>query len=159
MRAPNATVPETYVFKQSPQPGTKVNKGNQVTIYASSGKPKTTVPSVLGVSSTDAVGRLADAKLKAKVIQVTSDKQTGTVIGQTPTAGASVDQGSLVTLHVSNGKPVEYNANQTLGVRTQVQYTLTTSHLLAADAKVQLLVPMIRSTRRVEFSFRDVRLP
>jgi serine/threonine-protein kinase len=103
VRAPNATVPETYVFKQSPQPGTKVNKGNQVTIYASSGKPKTTVPSVLGVSSTDAVGRLADAKLKAKVIQVTSDKQTGIVIGQTPTAGASVDQGSLVTLHVSKG--------------------------------------------------------
>ena len=103
VRAPNATVPETYVFKQSPQPGTKVNKGNQVTIYASSGKPKTTVPSVLGVSSTDAVGRLADAKLKAKVIQVTADKQTGTVIGQTPTAGASVDQGSLVTLHVSKG--------------------------------------------------------
>ena len=103
VREPNATVPETYVFKQSPQPGTKVNKGNQVTIYASSGKPKTTVPSVLGLSSTDAVARLADAKLKAKVVQVNSDKQSGTVIGQAPTAGASLDQGSLVTLHVSKG--------------------------------------------------------
>ncbi|MBW8741663.1 MAG: PASTA domain-containing protein [Acidobacteria bacterium] len=103
VRQPSATVPETYVFKQSPQPGTKVNKGNQVTIYSSSGKPKTTVPSVEGLSSTDAVSRLADAKLKAKVVQVSSDKESGTVIAQTPTAGASVDQGSLVTVKVSKG--------------------------------------------------------
>src|ERR671937_5866 len=38
--------PETYVFRQSPTPGTKLNKGNEVTIYVSQGQPQVTVPAV-----------------------------------------------------------------------------------------------------------------
>src|SRR5437588_6907026 len=72
VRQPNKDIPETYVFRQSPVPGAKTNKGAEVTIYGSDGPPKTTVPSVVGLDSTDAVSRLADAKLKWKIIQVTS---------------------------------------------------------------------------------------
>src|SRR5438093_834876 len=103
VRQPNASVPETIVFKQSPQPGTRVNKGNQVTIYSSTGPPKTTVPNVIGLGSSDALARLADAKLKWKITQVNSDRDSGTVIDQTPNGGASVDQGSVVHLKVSKG--------------------------------------------------------
>jgi serine/threonine-protein kinase len=103
VRQPNANVPETLVFRQDPQPGTKVNKGGQVTIYSSSGKPKTTVPSVVGLDSTAALSRLADAGLKWKLTQVTSNQKAGTVLSQSPTGGASVDQGSVVKLKVSKG--------------------------------------------------------
>jgi beta-lactam-binding protein with PASTA domain/predicted Ser/Thr protein kinase len=103
VRQPNPDTDETFVFKQDPLPGAKVNKGAQITIYSSTGPPKTTVPSVEGLSSTDAVSRLADANLKWKITQVTSDRDTGTVIDQAPSAGASVDQGSVIKLKVSKG--------------------------------------------------------
>jgi len=103
VRQSNPDTDETFVFKQDPLPGAKVNKGAQITIYSSTGPPKTTVPSVEGLSSTDAVSRLADANLKWKITQVTSDRDTGTVIDQAPSAGASVDQGSVIKLKVSKG--------------------------------------------------------
>jgi serine/threonine-protein kinase len=103
IRQPNADITETIVFRQDPQPGAKVNKGNQVTIYVSTGPPKTTVPNVTGFSLEDALSRLQDANLKGRVIRVHSDQQTGKVVDQSPTEGASVDQGSRVRLKVSEG--------------------------------------------------------
>ncbi|HXY84478.1 MAG TPA: Stk1 family PASTA domain-containing Ser/Thr kinase [Gaiellaceae bacterium] len=103
VRQPNADVAETYVFRQDPQPGTKENKGAQVTIYSSEGPPQVEVPSVVGDQSTDAVSMLDNDKLKHKIVQVTSNRPTGIVIDQTPDAGTSVDQGSTVTLKVSKG--------------------------------------------------------
>ena len=107
VREPNREIPETYVFKQSPRPGAKTNKGNEVTIYVSSGAPQVTVPDVTGERVEEAVQRLADAKLKARVVRVESDEDIGRVLSQAPTPGASVDEGSRVRLNVSKGpKPV-----------------------------------------------------
>jgi len=55
------------------------------------------------LSSTDAVSQLTNLHLKAHAVQVNSTKPTGTVIDQTPRGGASIDQGSTVTLKVSKG--------------------------------------------------------
>jgi eukaryotic-like serine/threonine-protein kinase len=107
VREPNAQFAETIVFRQSPQPGERIQKGNVVTIYVSTGPPKVTVPEVVGLSSDDALGRLQDAKLKGKTLPVESDKPQGEVVSQAPTEGASVDEGSRVTIRVSKGpKPV-----------------------------------------------------
>ena len=109
VRQPNADprFPETYVFQQSPTPGDKTPKNNFVTIYVSLGPPKTDVPSVVGEPLDKALSDLQDAKLKGKVTQIESDKPQGQVISQSPTAGASVKQGSQVKLQVSKGpKPV-----------------------------------------------------
>ena len=103
MRQPNATVPVTYVFRQDPQPGAQLNKGNQVTIYSSLGKPQVTVPDVTGKDVTDAVSRLADARLKAKVVRVDNNAPVDQVLRQSPSGGTSVDQGSSVTVQVSKG--------------------------------------------------------
>jgi beta-lactam-binding protein with PASTA domain/tRNA A-37 threonylcarbamoyl transferase component Bud32 len=105
VRQPNADprFPETYVFSQSPRPGDRTQKRNFVTIYVSLGPPKTTVPSVVGESLDRALADLQDSKLKGKQVQVESDKPQGEVISQSPTAGASVEQGSKVTLRVSKG--------------------------------------------------------
>ncbi|MEP7224459.1 MAG: PASTA domain-containing protein, partial [Actinomycetota bacterium] len=109
VRQPNADprFPETYVFQQTPRPGDKTPKNNFVTIYVSLGPPKTDVPSVVGEPLNQALSDLQDAKLKGKPIPTESDKPQGQVISQSPTAGASVQQGSQVKLKVSKGpKPV-----------------------------------------------------
>jgi beta-lactam-binding protein with PASTA domain/predicted Ser/Thr protein kinase len=107
VREYKADVDETMVFRQSPRPGAKTNKGNEVTIYVSKGPPQVTVPDVTNESVEEAVQRLADANLRAKIAHVDSDEKAGTVVSQSPTEGASVDQGTKVKLNVSNGpKPV-----------------------------------------------------
>ena len=99
--------PETYVFKQDPQPGEKIEKGNYVTVFSSLGPPKTDVPSVVGEPVAQALSDLRAANLKPKVQRVDNDAPQGQVISQQPKAGGSVQQGSTVTLRVSNGpKPV-----------------------------------------------------
>ncbi|MDX6513435.1 MAG: eukaryotic-like serine/threonine-protein kinase, partial [Gaiellaceae bacterium] len=96
-----------FVYEQSEAPGNHIAKDSTVNILVSSGKPKTTIPAVIGKSSTDAVAELVAAHLKANVHQIQSDKPTGTVTGQDPHAGVKVPQGTAVRINVSQGpKPV-----------------------------------------------------
>jgi serine/threonine-protein kinase len=107
VRQYSADTPETYVFKQDPQPGEKIEKGNYVTVFSSAGAPKTDVPSVVGEPLDQALSDLRAANLKWKIQHVDNNAPQGQVITQTPKSGARVDQGSSVTLKVSNGpKPV-----------------------------------------------------
>ena len=105
VRQPNADpkFPATYVFRQSPQPGERTQKGNFVTIYVSTGPPKTKVPDVVGEQVDRALSDLQDANLKGRTVQVASNKPQGEVVLQTPSAGASVTEGTKVTLQVSKG--------------------------------------------------------
>jgi beta-lactam-binding protein with PASTA domain len=107
VRQYNANVPVTYVFKQDPQPGERITKGNYVTIFSSQGPPKTEVPDVRGEKVDQALADLQKANLKGNPVQVDSNQPQGEVVSQRPTGGASVVQGSTVTLRVSKGpKPV-----------------------------------------------------
>jgi eukaryotic-like serine/threonine-protein kinase len=103
VRQPSATVDETYVISQTPQPGDRIPKNNFVTIYVSQGPPKTRVPSVIGEPLDRALADLQDANLKGKPVQVQSDKPQGEVVSQSPTAGATLEQGKTVTVRVSKG--------------------------------------------------------
>jgi serine/threonine-protein kinase len=103
VRQANATVPETYVFKQDPPPGQRITKGNYVTIFSSLGPPKTSVPDVRGEQLDKALADLQNANLKGRRVAIDSDQPQGQVVSQQPTGGASVVQGSTVTLRVSKG--------------------------------------------------------
>ena len=105
VRQPNADprYPATFVFRQSPQPGERTQKGNFVTIYVSTGPAKATVPNVVGEQVDRALSDLQDAKLKIKTTQVASNKPQGEVVLQSPSAGAIVTEGSRVTVQVSKG--------------------------------------------------------
>jgi eukaryotic-like serine/threonine-protein kinase len=107
VRQYSATVDETYVFKQDPQPGERIEKGNYVTIFSSLGPPKTDVPSVVGEKLDQALADLRRANLRWKIRRIDAQQPQDEVVSQSPTAGASVQQESVVTLRVSNGpKPV-----------------------------------------------------
>src|SRR4051812_41302969 len=56
--------PETYVIKQDPQPGERIEKGNYVTIFSSAGPPKADVPSVVGEPLDQALADLRQANLR-----------------------------------------------------------------------------------------------
>jgi eukaryotic-like serine/threonine-protein kinase len=106
-RLPNSTVEIGRVFDQSRPPGERTEKGNLVVIKVSTGKPKVTVPGVIGKQATDAVATLTERGLKANIHQVNSAKETGTVTGQFPKAGSRLLKGEKVRINVSQGpKPV-----------------------------------------------------
>jgi beta-lactam-binding protein with PASTA domain/predicted Ser/Thr protein kinase len=107
IRQPSDSVEEGRVFRQDPGAGERRDKGWVVRIFVSTGKPKVSVPTVVGKQATDAVAAITEQGLKADVHYVHSAKDSGTVTGQFPKAGARVLKGEKVRINVSQGpKPV-----------------------------------------------------
>jgi beta-lactam-binding protein with PASTA domain len=66
---------------------------------------KSSVPKVTGIRVQSAQFQLRQAKLASKVERKAAAKPKGIVVGQSPKHGASVPQGTVVTLLVSKGRP------------------------------------------------------
>jgi beta-lactam-binding protein with PASTA domain len=90
-------------MSQNPDAGTRIQKGDRVTLLVSTGPPQTSVPNVVGMDYADAVQALDDANLKAKKHEVFSQKRSGQVVAQNPKAGEQVTEGTEVVLNVSKG--------------------------------------------------------
>ena len=100
----NDEVPVNEVFKQDPEPGAKLEKGETVTLTVSEGKGKVPVPDVTGASLEDAEAELEDAGLRVQVRQESSDEvEAGKVIRTDPAGNVQVDRDSTVTVYVSRG--------------------------------------------------------
>lgn len=99
------TVEEGYLLSVSPDSGTKLAKGSTVSLVVSKGPEKFAVPSVSGMSVTDAT--VAVTELGLKIAQTekkfSSVVTKGDVIGTDPDAGTKLLKGSSVTLIVSKG--------------------------------------------------------
>ena len=105
-RAASAEVDKGIVIDQRPDAGTRIQKGDQVTIIVSTGVPKATVPDVVGMDYADAVDALNEVNLEARKREVFSKKPPGRVVAQNPPSGEVVDEGTTVVLRVSKGKQV-----------------------------------------------------
>jgi eukaryotic-like serine/threonine-protein kinase len=105
-RAASAEVDKGIVIDQRPDAGTRIQKGDQVTIIVSTGVPKTTVPDLVGMDYADAVDALNEVNLEARKRAVFSNKPEGQVVAQNPPSGEVVDEGTAVVLRVSKGKQV-----------------------------------------------------
>ncbi|MDF2751583.1 MAG: serine/threonine protein kinase [Gaiellaceae bacterium] len=107
-RQPNADVPRGIVASQDPEPPQRADRGTFVTIIVSSGKPKVTVPDVVGDDRDDAVVELRDAGLTPNVVEVNSPEDPGRVLATAPKAGDVVVEGTSVRVNVSKGpRPIE----------------------------------------------------
>jgi serine/threonine-protein kinase len=95
------------VIRTDPGAGRPVDSRSVVTLVVSSGPEQVAVPDVTGQTQDDAVARLREAGLSAVVREKPSSEPVNTVVSQTPGAGQQIDQGSTVTLFVSNGKVKE----------------------------------------------------
>ena len=82
----NIEVEEGKVISQNPAYSEKYNtvkEGSTIKVILSKGTEKTTVPKVVGMTEDEAIKSLEEAKLKAEVIEETSQKvEAGYVISQ-----------------------------------------------------------------------------
>ncbi len=101
--------PEGDVISQSPSGGSKVTRGETVTITVSTGRPQATVPDVVGLGEGRASSRLSGAGLTPvrQERPVTDPAQDGVVIEQRPGAGTEVDEGSQVVIVIGVLEPEE----------------------------------------------------
>jgi serine/threonine-protein kinase len=95
-------VREGDVISQSPTAGSKLARGSTVTITVSTGKPKVSVPNVVGMKEAKANSTLSRAGLSPvrEEREVTDPAQDGVVIEQRPGSGSEVDKGSDVVIVV-----------------------------------------------------------
>ena len=101
-RATSDTVPSGDAIRTRPKSGTTLEKGQTVTLVLSSGKPQVSVPGVTGQSFDQASQELTSAGFKVqRNDQVSASEDPGTVLKQSPGAGAKVDKGSTVQLAVA----------------------------------------------------------
>jgi eukaryotic-like serine/threonine-protein kinase len=98
----DSSEPQDQVIAQEPGGGTRVERGQRVTITVSSGREQVRVPNVVGLPPDEAAGELrAEGLDVVKRERAVSDPgQEGTVIDQRPRAGADVDRGRAVVIVV-----------------------------------------------------------
>jgi serine/threonine-protein kinase len=97
------SVPTGIVIRQEPDAGERIQRGNAVRYFVSTGKPRVQVPEVVGARESDAVATLRAAGLVPRVVDIFSTEPEGTVIAQDPKGGTSIVEGSDVRLNVSKG--------------------------------------------------------
>jgi serine/threonine-protein kinase len=101
-KAATLELPKGQIFRQSPEPGATVSRGDTVTYWVSSGPPIVAVPDVIGFSSGD-----AKAALKAKGFTVNQDLVAGfgvvpgDVVDQDPVGGTLLRKGDEVVIKVA----------------------------------------------------------
>ncbi len=106
-KSASETVPPDHVIRQSPTAGTKVEKNQVVELVVSNGKPLRGLDDVRGYNVNDAQRTLQQEGFAVTLVRRFDNTVRDNVIDQTPKPGAKVQEGSRITLIVSNGsKPV-----------------------------------------------------
>lgn len=120
-------VDEGRVVSYNPSSGT-IPVGSTVTVRLSSGPDAVSVPSVLGLSQSDACSRIENAGLTCQVgSSITSDSyDTDTVGAVSPGVGETVEAGSTVTIQIVSGPATVTVPNNMVGmtmseVRTAIE--------------------------------------
>jgi serine/threonine-protein kinase len=90
------------VLSQSPGAGASVHAGDKVNVVVAQAPKETPVPNVVGQNETTAAAALGQAGFTPKTTPetVSEQAQVGTVLKQSPAAGANARKGATVTLTV-----------------------------------------------------------
>ena len=103
----DADEPEGTVIVQDPGPGSRLLRGDRVTIVVSTGAGSVVVPSVEGQSEPSAISTLQSRGLSVDVIGQETDQSSedGRVLEQAPASGTRVRAGDTVTITVGEFVP------------------------------------------------------
>jgi serine/threonine protein kinase/beta-lactam-binding protein with PASTA domain len=96
-------VEEGLVIEQQPPAGSRIAKGDTVTIVVSTGPQEVEVPALAGRTYGEAVDTLEELGLEPQRVDVFSQRPVGIVASLDPRAGTIVDEGSTVIVRVSKG--------------------------------------------------------
>jgi serine/threonine-protein kinase len=95
------------VISVDPKVGEPLKPGTAVTLVISKGVKPVAVPDVVTLKVEDAQARLADAKLRSRVVEKYDDTvPAGIVMKQSPEGNRLAKKDSVVTLTVSKGPPL-----------------------------------------------------
>jgi serine/threonine-protein kinase len=100
----NSEVDRGRVIRTDPAGGLRADRAKPIKLLVSAGPRQVRVPGVVGQTRTSAEAALERAGLGARVVEESSGKPEGEVIGQEPGEGAQLDEGSTVLLTVSKGQ-------------------------------------------------------
>ena len=103
---PNAMIPADQIIRTDPIAGTTVGDRQMITVYVSSGASTVKVPSLAGLTESEAAGVLAAIKLTLGTITQgpSANVAAGKVVETLPGLNTDVPEGSAVNLIISNGK-------------------------------------------------------
>lgn len=100
----SAVIPKDYIFSQSVNAGSVVQKNTCIDVEISAGPEMTIVPSVEGINQQDAIGKITEAGLNYEITEtydITIEK--GIVISQGEEAGTQIAKNEIIHLVVSLG--------------------------------------------------------
>jgi serine/threonine-protein kinase len=98
------TIAEGNAVRTNPASGRSVPVDTPITLFVSTGKPKVTVPNVVGLTLNDALVQLQTAGLTPQTTrQASPTVPIDSVISSDPPGGASIAKGSVVKLVISSG--------------------------------------------------------
>lgn len=99
------TTPKNSVLGQTPAPGVKALKGDEVLLDVSLGAKKGVVPDLVGLSRQDAIAALEQAGFDAPtdIVERLNARPRGEVLAVTPAVGTTLTQPSTVRLTLSAG--------------------------------------------------------
>jgi len=103
---PSDTVAVDTIIRTDPPAGTAVGDRQVITVYVSAGANTVKVPSLAGLTETEAAGVLATMKLTLGTITQgnSASVAAGKVVETLPALNTEVAEGSAVNLIISNGK-------------------------------------------------------
>ena len=142
---PSKDVEKGNVISTSPGVGTKIDKETKITVYISSGSTFE-MPSVVGMSRSDAQKFLADYDLRISFEEVDSEKSKDTVLEQSIDKGTKTQLGSSLTLKISSGQaPTTETTTETTTEATEknvsIRITLPTENgqaIEGGDGKLKI---------------------
>ncbi|WP_194947987.1 Stk1 family PASTA domain-containing Ser/Thr kinase [Actinomyces trachealis] len=100
------TVGAGVVISTSPEPGRLLPPGTELTVVVSKGIEQVTVPEIVGKTKDEATRLLGAAKLRLGAVteEYSHTVVSGQIVSCNPTAGATVNHSSSVSVVVSKGK-------------------------------------------------------
>ena len=82
--------PSGHIISQEPAPGTKVDRGTNITVVVSKGTEVITAPDLVGKTLGEAIGLLDNMKIKLEVTDGSTDKSL-IIEGQSPASGSRME--------------------------------------------------------------------
>ncbi len=130
------TIEFDYVIRQSPKEGTRLEKGDEVTIYVSGQEEQAIVPQIIGDTEDAARKKLQDAGLSVGSVNAREDESPqGTVIEQNPAAGTGVLKDSKVNITISSGKAEEPTPTPTPTPTPELKKKILTINIPDGDSE------------------------
>jgi beta-lactam-binding protein with PASTA domain len=128
----STTVAAAKVISQDPASGNSLAEGSSVNLVISAGPEMVTVPNVEELTQAAATTTITGAKLVVGTVtqQISSTVATGKIIGQDPTGGSSVTEGSAVKLMISSGPEVVVVPNVEGVTQSAATATITNAKFL-----------------------------